>query len=220
MFVEEIGEEEGGGGGGSSDGDGLDGATEPSGTDKFAFDGSEESEGDEGDNDGELEGLDAIVNKDIGEEGDKAARDVGDSDGEGRAAGAIGGWLFEAEFESHHEVDPGGGVLLECGEDGRSAGAIDGVLLENHVDFFFFVVGSLDDLTLFSLALGDVVLDVSTSGEVSAKTHGDGAGGDFSQAREDHDVRGGNSTRETGGESEGDGKAVREADYDVADGFS
>ena len=133
--------------------------------------------------------------------------------------GAVGGGLFEAEFEAHHEVDPGGGILFERGEDGSGAGAVDGVLLEDLVDLFFFVVGAFDDLALFALALGDVVLGVAAGGEVAAEAHGDGAGGDLGEAGEDDDVRGGDGSGETGGEGEGDGEAVGEADDDVANGF-
>ena len=43
--VEETGEDVGDGGGGSSDGDGLEGAAEPSGADEFALEGAEDGEG-------------------------------------------------------------------------------------------------------------------------------------------------------------------------------
>ena len=53
------------------------------------------------------------------------------------------------------------GVLLERVEDGCGAGAVDGVLLEDLVDLFFFVVGAFDDLALFADLLGRVVLGVA-----------------------------------------------------------
>ncbi len=85
----------------------------------------------------------------VGQQRDETAGDVGCGDGEGGAVGAVGGGFFEAEFEAHHEVDPGGGVLFQRLEDGRCAGAVDGVVLEDLVDLFFFVVGALDDFALF-----------------------------------------------------------------------
>src|ERR1700733_5634011 len=133
--------------------------------------------------------------------------------------GTAGGGFFEAEFEAHHEVDPSGGVLLERVEDWGGAGSIDGILLENLVDLFLFVVGAVDDLALFAEALGDVVLGVATGCEVAAETHGDGAGGDLGQAGEDDDVGGADGSGEAGGEGEGNGEAVGEADDDVADGL-
>ncbi len=57
----------------------------------------------------------------VGQQRDEAAGDVGEGDGEGGAVGAVGGGFFEAEFEAHHEVDPGGGVLFERCEDGIGA---------------------------------------------------------------------------------------------------
>ena len=194
-IVEDAGEQVGGGGGGASDEGGLDGAAERAGAYELAFDGSEDGEGDEGDDDGELEGCEAVCEEHVGEQGDETAGDVGEGDGESGAVGAVGGGLFEAELEAHHEVDPGGGVLFECGEDGSGGGAVDGVLLEDFVDLFFFVVGALDDFALFAKALGVVVLGVATGGEVSAEAHGDGAGGDFGEAGEDDDVRGGDTRR-------------------------
>ena len=49
--AEESGEEVGGGSGCSSDKGGLEGAAEPAGAYELSFDGSEEGEGDEGDDD-------------------------------------------------------------------------------------------------------------------------------------------------------------------------
>ena len=134
--------------------------------------------------------------------------------------GAGGGGFFKTEFEAHHEVDPGGGVLFEGVEDGCGGGAVDGIVLEDFVDLFFFIVGALDDFALFALTLGDVVLGVSAGSEVSAEAHGDGTGGDLGEAGEDDDARGGDSSGETGGESKGDGESVGEADDYVADGGS
>ena len=65
--VEEPSKEIGGGGGGSSYEGGLEGAAEPACAYELSFDGPEEGEGDEGDDDGELEGCDAIVEEHVGE---------------------------------------------------------------------------------------------------------------------------------------------------------
>ena len=81
------------------------------------------------------------------------------------------------------------GLRLRAFEDGGGGGAVDGVLLEDLVDLFFFVVGALDDFALFAEELGGVVLGVAAGGEVSAEAHGDGAGGDLGEAGEDDDVR-------------------------------
>jgi hypothetical protein len=217
--VEEAGEGVGDGGGGSSDGDGLDGAAKPASAYELSFQRAEDSEGEKGDDDGELESGEVVGDQHVREQGDEAAGNVRAGDGECGAMGSVGGWLFEAKLEAHHEVDPGGGVLLERGENGSGGGAVDRVLLEDRVDLFFFVVGALDDLALFADALGDVVLGVTTGGKVAAEAHGDGAGGDFGEAGEDDDVGGGDGSGETGGEGEGDGEAVGEADDDVAYGL-
>jgi hypothetical protein len=217
--VEETGEGVGDGGGGSSYGDGLDSAAEPAGAYEFAFEGSEDCESEEGDDDGEFKGGEVVGDEHVGEQRDEATGDVGEGDGEGGAMGAIGCGFFEAEFEAHHEVDPGGGVLFKGVEDGGGAGAVYGVLLEDLVDLFFFVAGALNDLALFALTFGDVVLGVAAGGKVATEAHSDGAGGDFGEAGEDDDVGGGDGSGEAGGEGEGDGEAVGEADDDVAYGF-
>ena len=131
--------------------------------------------------------------------------------------GLVWGWLFEPQFKAHHEVDPSGGILLERGEDGFGVCAGDVVLLEDLVDLFFFVARALDDLALFAVAFRGVVLGVSAGGEISAKAHGDGAGGDLGDSGENDEVRGGDGTGETGGEGEGNGEAVGEANDHVAD---
>ncbi len=216
--VEEAGEGVGCGGGDASDEGGLGGAAKPAGSDDLSFEGSEDGQGHESDDDGELEGFEVAGDEHVGEQRNKAAGDVGEGDGEGGTMGAVGGGLFEAQLEAHHEVDPGGGVLLEGCEDGRGAGAIDAVLLEDLVDLFLFVMGALDDLALFSVTLRDVVLGLSAGGKVATETHRDGAGGDLGEAGEDDDAGGGDGSGEAGGEGEGDGEAVGEADDDVADG--
>jgi len=83
----------------------------------------------------------------------------------------VGCGLFEAQLEAHHEVDPRSGVLLECREYRFCADATDRVLFEDLVDLFFLVAGSLDDLTLFATALGDVVFCIATSGKIATEAH-------------------------------------------------
>ena len=111
------------------------------------------------------------------------------------------------------------GFCLSACEDGGGAGAVDGVLFEDLVDLFFFVAGALDDLALFSDLFRRVVFGVSLGREVAAEAHRDGAGSDFGEAGEDYDVGRRDGAGEAGGESEGDGKSVGEADDDVANGF-
>ena len=203
----------------ASDESGLDGAAKPAGAYEFAFEGAEDGEGCEGNDRGEFECLEVVFDQHVGKQGDKASGDIGPGDGERGADCAAGGGFFEAEFEAHHEIDPGGGILFEGVENGGGAGAVDLILLEDGVDLFLFVVGAVDDFALFALALGDVVLGVSAGGEVAAEAHGDGAGGDLGEAGEDDDVRGGDGSGETSGEGKGDGEAVGETDDDVAHGF-
>ena len=215
-----MSEEEGYCRGGATDADGLNGAAEGSAAEQAALEGAEEGKCDESDDDRDAEGGEAVFHEHVGCERDEAAGNVGEGDGESGAVGLIVGGLFEAELETHHEVDPGGGILFECGEDGLSARAGDMVLLEDFVDLFLFVVGSLDDLALLAEALGVVVIEVSPGGEVSAKAHGDGAGGDLREAGEDDEVGGGDGSGETRSEGEGDGEAVGEADDGIPDGLA
>ncbi len=150
----------------------------------------------------------------------EAAGDVAGGDGEGGAVGAAGGGLFQAEFEAHHEVDVGGMVLLQRGEDGRGGFAGDGICVEDLIDLLGFVIRAMDDFVLLAAQLGGVVLGVAPGGEVATETHGDGAGGDLGQAGDYDDVRAGDGAGETGGQSEGDGEAIGEPDDDVAHGLA
>ena len=218
MGVEEAGEGIGGGSGGPSDEGGLEGAPEPAGADEFALDRSEEGQGEKGDDDGELERLFWAGDEHVRQERDEAAGDVGEGDGEGGAVGTVGGGPFEAKLEAHHEVDPGGGVTFEGFENRRGGGAVDGVLLEDFVDLFFFVAGAVDDFVMLAGEFGGVVLDISAGGEIAAEAHGDGAGRDFGESGDDDDV-GSGYTGEAGGEGKRDGEAVGEADDNVPDGF-
>lgn len=52
---------------------------------------------------------------------------------------------------------------------------------------------------------------------IPAKAHGDGAGGNLSDAGSEDDGWGGISARKPGGESEGNGEAVGDPDDDVTD---
>ncbi len=83
--------------------------------------------------------------------------------------GAVAGRFFEAEFEAHHEVDPGAWVLLQRVEHRGGAGAVDGVVFENLVDLLLFVAGALDDY--FGEAGED---DDVGGGDGSGETGGEG----------------------------------------------
>ncbi len=124
--------------------------------------------------------------------------------------------FFQAKFEAHHEIHPGGRVAFEGIEDGSAFVAGDAVVGKDFVDFFFFVLGAFDDFAFFAEALRVVVVGIAAGGEVSAKTHGDGAGGDLGETGEDDDVGLGDDAGEAGGEGEGDGESVGHADDDVA----
>ncbi len=215
-----MGDEVSDGRGSATDGDGLEGTAKGSAAEETALESAEEGEGNQGDNDGDAEGGEVIRKEHVGDERDEAACDVGEGDGEGGAVGLVSGGFFEAEFEAHHEVDPGGGVLFERGEDGFGAEAGDVVGLEDLVDLLFFVAGAFDDLALFAEAFGVVVFGVTAGGEVSAEAHGDGAGCDLGEAGEDDEVRGGDGSGEAGGERKRDGEAVGEADDGIANGLA
>src|ERR1700737_1993990 len=128
MVVEEFCKEIGGGCCRASDEGGLDGAAERSGAYEPALDGPEDGEGEEGDGDGELKGGASVRDKHVREQGDEASRDIGEGYGEGGTVGTVGGRLFKAQLEAHHEADPRARVALEGFEDGGGRGAVDGVL--------------------------------------------------------------------------------------------
>ena len=188
--VEEAGQGVGYSGGDASDDCGLDGAAEPAGANELSFQRAEDGQGQERDDNRELESFGVVGYEHVGQERDEAPGDVGECDGGAGAMGTVGGRLFEAEFETHHEIDPCGGVLLESVEYGGGGRAVDGVLLEDLVDLFLLVMGAFDDFSLFASAFGDVVFSVSAGGEVAAEAHGDGAGGYLGQAGKDYDVGG------------------------------
>lgn len=218
VSIEEAGQSVGYGGGGSSNGDGLDGAAEPSSTYELSFERAEEGKSDEGDDNRELEGSKVVAYQHVGEQRNDSSDDVRTGDGKGRAVGAVCGRLFEAKLEAHHEVDPLRGVLFERGEDRCGGGAFDRILLEDLVDLFLFVLGTLDDLAFFAMTFGDVVLGISAGGEVAAEAHGDRSGSDLGEAGEDDDVGRGDRSRQTRRKGEGDGEAVGESDDDIANG--
>jgi hypothetical protein len=130
----------------ASDEGGLDGAAEPAGAQELSFEAAEDGQGGESDDRGEFKRFQIVVDEHVGEKRDHASGDVRRGDGESGADGAASRRFFEAQLEAHHEVDPGGGVLLESCDDGGGTGAVDCVVAEDLVDLFFFVVGALDDL--------------------------------------------------------------------------
>lgn len=218
IAVEETGQGVGNGGSSPADGDGLDGAAEPSRAYELSFERAEEGEGDEGDDNGQLERGQVVAYQHVREQRDDAPGDVGTGDGKCRTVGTVCRRLFKAKLKAHHEVDPLFRVLFKRSEDRSGGGAVNRILLEDLVDLFFFVVGALDDLALFAVALGDVMLSISAGGQVAAEAHGDRTGSDFRKSSEDDDTGGGYGTGETGGEGEGHGEAVGETDNDVANG--
>ena len=109
------------------------------------------------------------------------------------------------------------------GADGRDHG-LDGlfahaVAAEDVGHFLGFLVGEMFGFIHLAAAFGFVMVAVRSRGEVSSEAHGDGAGGDFRQAGDDHDVSCGESPGEAGGKGEGNGETVGHADNDVANGF-
>ena len=151
IAVEQTRQQIGDGGSSSADEYGLDGTAQPARTDDSSLEGAEDGERNQSDDHGEFEGERVVGDEHVWEQGDESAGDVGEGDGERRAVGAVGSGLLETELKAHHEVDPGGGILLEGLEHRRSAGSRNGVLLEDMVDFLLLVASALDDLTLLSL---------------------------------------------------------------------
>lgn len=158
--------------------------------------------------------------QDVRRERDRSADDVRHGNREGGAPGAVGVGGFEAELETHHEVDVLFGLLLEFGEHRRGGCARDTVVREDFVDLFGFVLGHVDDLALFAEHLGGVMLGFAVRGEIAAQAHGDRACGNFGETSEHHQVRVLERAGESGGQRERDGEAVGQADDDVPDDFA
>ena len=94
------------------------------------------------------------------------------------------------------------------------------VVGEDLLHFARFFVGDLLHLARLALPLAFVVLGIALGGQVSAQSHGDGAGGDLGQSGDDDDVAVVDRAGESGGQREGNGQAVGHADDDVADNFA
>ena len=62
-----------------------------------------------------------------------------------------------------------------------------------------------------------VVLNLAPCGQITAKAHGDRAGGDFSKARRDYNVGRTDGTRDARRQGEGNRQSVGHADHDVFD---
>ena len=77
MSVEQASESICGSRSGSSDGDGLDGAAEPSGAYEFSFERAEDDQSGEGDDDGELESRQVVLHEHVREQRNEAACDIG-----------------------------------------------------------------------------------------------------------------------------------------------
>jgi len=77
-------------------------------------------------------------------------------------------------------------------------------VFEEFANFVLLGFGDFDDLALLADFFVGVVLGITAGGEVSAKTHGDGAGGNFGEASDDDEASGGDGTGEAGGEGEGE----------------
>lgn len=76
IAVEETGQRVGDGGGGSPDEDGLGGTAEPSGAYELSLERTEEGEGEEGDDDGELERFQAVAHQHVGEQWDNSPGNI------------------------------------------------------------------------------------------------------------------------------------------------
>ena len=111
------------------------------------------------------------------------------------------------------------GFCLSAWSTGAALRAVDGVLLEDLVDLFFFVVRAFDDLALFALAFGDVVFGIAAGRKITTEPHRDRTCSDLGKARKNNDAGRGYSSRETGCKSKGNSKSVREPDDDIAHGL-
>ena len=88
----------------------------------------------------------------VGEQGNEAAGDYEPPMVIALVSARLGS-VLQAQFKSHHEVDPGPWIALEGIEDGLAFVALDTVGAEDLVDLLFLFLGPLDDFTLFAKAL-------------------------------------------------------------------
>src|SRR6185437_1799723 len=100
------------------------------------------------------------------------------------SAGDCAAWIrfFQAEFKTHHEIHPGLGMMAECFHNGRALMRGKPVVLEDEADFRLFLLRDLFDLAFFASALLLVMLRIAACRQVASQSHGNGAGGNFSQA--------------------------------------
>ena len=112
------------------------------------------------------------------------------------------------------------GFLVRAAMTRRAFFAGQSIVGENLLHLAGFLVGNLFDLAFFAQALACVMLGVAAGGEISAETHGDGAGGDFGHAGDDHEAAVVHGAGNSGSQREGNGQAVGHSDDNVADDFA
>ncbi len=131
-----------------------------------------------------------------------------------------GSGSLQPQLETHHEVDPSGGIPPKRGHHRRALLGRDAVALEDLHDLRALRVGDLLDLPLLARPLARVVLHVAARGEVPAETHRDRARRDLGDPRGDDDPGRIDRAGEPGGQGERNGEAVGHADHDVAHGLA
>jgi hypothetical protein len=114
------------------------------------------------------------------------------------------------------KVDPRFGSPLQRLDDGRTFLVRDAVGGEDIRDLPGLLRRNLPDLVRLASPLGGVVLGVALGGQVTAQTHGDAAGGDLGEPRDDDDGRRIDGAGQSGRESERYRQAIGHPDDDIA----
>src|SRR5215472_890207 len=124
--------------------------------------------------------------------------------------------LFQAKFETHHEVDPGLRLPLQ-GIEYRSAFLLtNAISVEYFKDLPLFILDALHNLALFAPALAVIVLSIPLRRQISAKSHSDRAGRNLRRPCKHNQPRHAHSASQPGSERERHRQTIGHADHDVA----
>src|SRR5271157_2541295 len=157
------------------------------------------------------------VQEQIRPQRDETSADARNGNRQGTLQSTLGIRLLQAKLEAHHEVHP---LLRLAGEGLDDGGAFmwcESVVGKDILHLARLLVWDLLHFAHLAQPLAFVVLGIALRGEISAQTHGDGAGGDLSQPRDDNDVAVVHRTGKPGGQREGHSQPVRHSNNDIAD---
>src|SRR6185312_10903542 len=107
-------------------------------------------------------------------------------------------------------------MMAECFHNGRALMRGKPVVLEDEADFRLFLLRDLFDLAFFASALLLVMLRIAACRQVASQSHGNGAGGNFSQASNHNQAGVLYRSRKPGSQGKGNSEAVGHADYNIA----